>query len=255
MSNLYDHVYVINMDRSTQRLKKVTENLNKAGIDFERFVATDGKDIEITNLKTNKTQLGSYYKDNREKTEVKVPYLIKCDPENNNSTTFTFHSKERRAVAGELGLWCSDIKLWKDALKNGYKNIIMFEDDIKVKHPEKLNQQINDFIKVLPLNFDVGFISYKNHSGKLKKEKDLLYKPADNYFSFGAWAVIFSEKGMKKLLSTDTYNDFVDEFITRNRAYENPKKNHFIAFENYYSPYEDFLWSGDIVIGSEMGRF
>ena len=43
----FDHVYLINLDRSTDRLAQATRNCAAVGITFERFSATDGNVADV----------------------------------------------------------------------------------------------------------------------------------------------------------------------------------------------------------------
>jgi GR25 family glycosyltransferase involved in LPS biosynthesis len=46
-------VYVINLDRSHDRLEKMKAQLDALGIEFIRFRAIDGSKLKIVNLNTN----------------------------------------------------------------------------------------------------------------------------------------------------------------------------------------------------------
>jgi glycosyl transferase, family 25 len=48
LNDLVDHVYVINLDRRVDRMEKVIPEMERYGIDFERFVGIDGKTLQAT---------------------------------------------------------------------------------------------------------------------------------------------------------------------------------------------------------------
>jgi GR25 family glycosyltransferase involved in LPS biosynthesis len=41
-NNYFDNVYLINLDRSVDRLENSTKELNRLNVDFERWSAVDG---------------------------------------------------------------------------------------------------------------------------------------------------------------------------------------------------------------------
>ena len=55
--DLLDNVYVINLERSKDRLKHIDGNLRKFGIKYERFNAIDGKKLSIPFIDTVTTTM------------------------------------------------------------------------------------------------------------------------------------------------------------------------------------------------------
>ena len=47
VNDYFEKVYVINLDRRTDRMEKLDPQLNKLGIKYERFSAVDGKELGI----------------------------------------------------------------------------------------------------------------------------------------------------------------------------------------------------------------
>lgn len=96
VNNYFDKVYLLNLDRDKDKLYKASKMLSKFNIEFERFPAIDGNlipDSEIDSIKF-KPGLG----------------II-----------------ENKAA---LGCLKSHLEIIKDAKKNRYRSILIFEDDI-----------------------------------------------------------------------------------------------------------------------------
>jgi glycosyl transferase family 25 len=95
MEKYVDNVYLINMDKDTERLEKVTKECKKFNINFERFSG-------VNPLKLSKKELNKYV------------------------------SKTCQNICpdGLIGGGVSHMKIYEDALKNNYKNILVLEDDV-----------------------------------------------------------------------------------------------------------------------------
>lgn len=59
LNKYFDHIYVINLERRTDRKEEVAEELGKHGIDYELFTAVDGstlnKEVESNGMRWNKS--------------------------------------------------------------------------------------------------------------------------------------------------------------------------------------------------------
>lgn len=58
---LIDNIYVINLDRSENRLKKITDNFNNYNLSFKRFSATDGKKLCNDDINKKASSLCKYF--------------------------------------------------------------------------------------------------------------------------------------------------------------------------------------------------
>ena len=248
--NQYDHVYLINRDIATQRLASSSGQLNAAGIEFERFEAVNGVDIEIINAVNNQSYSGQWYQDNKIKTERNVLYDINCNSAKYQDISYQISSNHYNFVAGELGLWCSNLALWQDALAHNYKTIVVFQDDIKILNPKKFNDQLNNYISYLPSSFDVAFIDLEFYHGKTKKVNKYVSKMEDKSHAYGAWAVVYNAKALEKVHNFSPFFNGDDMVFIKNRAREKQKTTDH-NFEVYLSS-ENMI---DIMGESEMGRF
>jgi GR25 family glycosyltransferase involved in LPS biosynthesis len=247
----YDKVYVINRDEAVKRMSFVKNQLDNAGIYYERVSAVDGRKAIVTNLKTNQVYSGQYMHDNKIKTKFGSTYLINCNIDDETPLNFK-HTSKQEMVAGELGLWCSNLMIWNDALKNNYKRIIIFEDDIILKSPSKFNTQLNNFISNLPSTYDVAYMDLVIGTGKYQKIPNNNYVStfSKKFIAYGAWAMSYSEKGLKKLLSFDNYPTNGDLLYLDVRAKPGEEVTDYNL--EVYGPVERFIgMTGE----SEMMRF
>ena len=225
----YDAIYVMNLDRSKDRWGKIQEELDSVGVNYQRFSAIDGYKINIIDLRDNKSFTEIELKAKvTHKVDANTKYIITCDPENDVPTRFGYVGVP--ISAGELGIWCSNVMIWKDIAQNNYKNTIIFEDDIQIR-VDNFAQKLDAFVSHLPSTFDLAFL----HLGSivpwsLLKDVFIPYneyinKCDSSFHGVGASAIIYSNKAVKTLLSFETYSNPIDVFfwdIALNEDYQNP---------------------------------
>ncbi|MDR0580598.1 MAG: glycosyltransferase family 25 protein [Holosporaceae bacterium] len=145
-----DVVYVINLDRSPKRLKKMKEQLNKFDIRFKRLRASDGYNIKIVNKNTGKTEDNKQFHKNCDKSSV---YLA----QNGDVTMEYIPSKRNRSLCcGELGCALSHIRIWYDIVKCGYKCAVIFEDDVLFE--DNFPQILKETLQNAPTDTDILFL-------------------------------------------------------------------------------------------------
>ena len=98
INDYFDNIYVLNLDRSTDRYLKIKNKLESLNIKYQRFSAVDGKNI------------------------------------NDNEYDFSKFVQGRGMIENKYALGClrSHISIIKDAKDKGYKKILILEDDILV---------------------------------------------------------------------------------------------------------------------------
>lgn len=104
LSKYFDHIYVINLDKDIQRLKRIEQIFEKLGIQFERFSAIYGKNKVNDYKKLFKKPWNSWEKKMNRAAKIKRPTVYGC--------------------------LLSHREIVKNAIKKGYKRILIFEDDI-----------------------------------------------------------------------------------------------------------------------------
>lgn len=102
---LLDNIYVINLDRSRDRLKKITKNFHDHGIHFTRFAAIEGKKLSKEQIEKNTTLAARTILSN---------YAI-------------------------IGCAMSHMQLWKNLLNDNVDYYIIFEDDAIINDQFKQN--------------------------------------------------------------------------------------------------------------------
>jgi GR25 family glycosyltransferase involved in LPS biosynthesis len=243
----FDRAYLVNLDRSPLRLKSATTELDKADIDFVRSSAIDGINISITSLRKNQKFSGKYLKENKIKIDRKAgKCLVQCEPEKQDGIEFYLDTNKSKFLPGELGLWCSNIKIWQDAKNHNYQNIIIFEDDIKFKNYSDIKSKINSFIEELPKSYDVAFYYAGIISGNLfpLEGKNCIQKASKKFLAYFTWAMVYSAKGIEKLLNVNEYDDHLDLFFSKRDIDKNPLANGEFL-ETYYSCHNDDLLFAD----------
>lgn len=93
-------VFLINLDRSVERLANATGQLNSAGVDFERISAVDGKNLE-------KELIHKVFDDKMAKKRYHYDLTL-----------------------GEIGCYLSHVKCWKKIIDDGLDFAVILEDDL-----------------------------------------------------------------------------------------------------------------------------
>jgi len=167
-------IFVINLDRSAERLKLCEYRLKNVGFHFERITAVNGAELSTD-------ELSQHY----------------CKKQNQES-----YYKE--LTLGEVGCYLSHRKVWQKIVDTGIEYAIILEDDFF------LMGDIEQTIKTLnKIEFDWDYIKlsgYKNRSREIafrKKVNDMELVLFDKAMA-GTCAQAVSLKGAKKLLTTST---------------------------------------------------
>ncbi len=92
LNKYFDKIYVINLDRRTDRLESITAEFERIGSTFTRISAIDGNTLDV-------------------------------EPDNKNGTL--------RWNKAAYALALTTIQILEDAIANNYENILIFEDDVK----------------------------------------------------------------------------------------------------------------------------
>ncbi len=211
-----DKIYVINLDRSPKRLEHMKNTLDPLGlpVKFEKFKAIDGRDLFFTNVDTNITLKGQEVYEKQ--IWLRKHFKIDCSAE--DSITLNIDQTEYNPrVTGDAGAICSHRAVWIDAVKNGYKNTLIFEDDIKAVPGFK-----NRFERVLsyvPKDYELLYFNMTNLGGTFRSESEYL-KPLMNFYELharnifwrqarknfgGAKSYVVTPEGAKKLLACDLW--------------------------------------------------
>ena len=174
---LIDKIYVINLKKNIEKKNNILIEFDKLGgifkdaYFFEAIVGKDLEEREINNLLTTKAQYTLNY-GRREHSEVNTK--------------------------GAIGCYMSHYYIWKDIIKNNYKNVLICEDDI---YTDSGYEKIVECIDNIPEDYDIAYLGYFMHNLNPK------YKKVNNYWNiidekiFGTYSYVLSNSGAKKLLS------------------------------------------------------
>ena len=170
------HIYVINLNRSVQRLSRIKEQLENLNLPFIRIEAIDGNQLALDKSRVN---------------------------------SLKFHlSQERKCEKNELGCAESHRKVWNQILKNGDQYALILEDDVI------LPKDTNEFLKLMEADPKLDIVNLSSSgSYALSPEKlmflknNQLYKRP--YFKMrSSWKAI--ECGSWKIFS---FTQVKDSFI------------------------------------------
>jgi GR25 family glycosyltransferase involved in LPS biosynthesis len=178
MNNYVDNIYLINMNKDTDRLEKVTKECNKVGIKFERFPG-----IKVSDVSQN--------------------ILDKYIPE----------EIQKYGADGMIGCGLSHLFVWQDAIKKNYKNILVLEDD--VYFTDDFNEYLKNVMEEVPDDYDILYLGYSELF--CQKLKDLSFNYISKpIFPLALHAYIVSNKGLKKLVNLITkLDDHIDQIVAK----------------------------------------
>ena len=204
-NKLINHIYVINLDKSRDRMKNIKKISKESNLHIERFPAIYGKNLNYDFLR-------------------KHGYL-------SNKTILKFN--------GSLGCYMSHCLLWEKIYKeNKYENVLIIEDDCIID--KNFNQQMEELTKYIPEDFDYIMLGSNKRKGTSINEKFI--RPVQgNIFGLnaGLYGYIVKVKNIPKLLKLVKpikYNIYIDTVL---RSHFD-KLNVFIVKENIINHNYDF---------------
>lgn len=168
---LLDNIYVINLDRSKDRLNNISKNFSEYGVKFNRYSAVDGKKLDSETINQSSTML--------------------C------KTLLCNH--------GIIGCAMSHLNLWKKLSSDDKTNYyIIFEDDAIIN--ENFKNTVSEIDKIKDqLNFDILSL-YCGPSINCQQYQDVYKLPngiiiGKPIYPLSFTSYIISKNGANKLLS------------------------------------------------------
>jgi len=232
-----DCVYLINLDECKEKLQHCQDECKVYNINPYRFSAIHRKNLSIEQLRDvafqvkrgiDPAQLGrlqcTYYTKEGEK--EKIVHSLVGDPAVNS---YFCHCIGKAAIAITL----SHLSILQDAYDSNYETIWVMEDDIIIeKHPELLLRGIEELNKTYRDGWDVLFTDPDtvNSRGEpvpccavtQRPNSPLIYYNKESnrripiskgsnittvYYRYGAYSMIISRSGIKKILDFYKEND------------------------------------------------
>ena len=183
-----DQVYLINLDRRPDRMENMKAILDELQIKYKRVNAVDGKvDVNPEYMKRNGIEMMSDF----------------SEPYHGRALTY-----------GEIGCFMSHYNIWKDVIDNNFKEIIVFEDDVRFEpfFRHKLHSVRQELEK---MDWDLVFLGRK-----------ILHNVVEDWVEGSQWLVhvnytywtlgyMLTHRGAKKLLNEKPLNKMVpvDEYL------------------------------------------
>lgn len=216
-----DKIYIINLDRSPHRYKKMQEKLDSMNfpINYTRFSAIDGRKLQFTSHPTGETLLGQDIL--TKKIWLKGDFNIKCAETENKANQVLIRNLNQGAynprIPGEVGVACSHKKIWQEIIEKGYKNTLIIEDDIRfIPFFDKI---LNTAMNNTPKYYELLFLQYRNYGHAFDHKTNDAFSSLfltffDSYIKNPFWkraykdimssrGYILTEEGAKKLLQCE----------------------------------------------------
>lgn len=169
---LADKVYVINLDKDVERLKKIDTSLRDVGIDYERFPAV----------------LGSHVSTHPSLTPLCCMFC----------------------TDGIKGCALSHHSIWEEAIRNGYQTVLILEDDAII--PKDINERLRDAKTKIPSDWEVIYVGCRffcNDEHPVSKVGNRLLNSVPEEIdgdvkkvkgSAGSHAILFKTSFLKKIV-------------------------------------------------------
>ncbi|NEP75193.1 MAG: tetratricopeptide repeat protein [Okeania sp. SIO2G4] len=164
INDVFEKVFVLNLDRRQDRLEKVLRQTKKLGIEFERYSAVDGK--KEPNL--------SEYQEYSQQPLVNFPlqetfistwkeFYLNPNISIISKVAFVENKNKAKAIAspGAWGYLKSYIAILTEAISKDYESILVFDDDV-IFHND-FNQLFSQIYQQLPDNWmilQLGALQY-----------------------------------------------------------------------------------------------
>jgi len=217
-----EKIYVINLDKSKDRLEAISKQLKAQNLEFTRFPALVGTDLKIED-ENGHAFYGRDLKSKKEEFRIGEKYKIYCP-----SVTINYEYKPSLATAGgeplsagELGLYCSHFEIMRDTIRNRYKSVVVFEDDAVI--PENFAEELKLIEQNMPNYkwFDVIFLGHyvgstKWIDNKLKVKRILFNGVLDKITDYkemnigSTHAMLYSYRSAGRMLDNIKPNSGID---------------------------------------------
>ncbi|XP_037784027.1 glycosyltransferase 25 family member-like [Penaeus monodon] len=183
-----DQIYLISLARRHERRERMLQCFDELGLDVKIFDAVDGQLLNDSYLKQLGVKQLAGYKD---------PWA------------------QRDMTFGEIGCFLSHYFIWEDIVNNGYKKVLLFEDDIRFEpfFKEKVRHMVRQSTELV--DWDLIYLGRK----KLKSADEPWVDDSDYLvhvgYSYWTLCYVITLEGAKKLLDGEPLGKMlpVDEYL------------------------------------------
>jgi glycosyl transferase family 25 len=168
--DLKNNIWIINLDKSIDRMEKIKNNFDKFGIKYNRFSAIYGKNVSEEYMKFN----------------------------------VNFVCKRLLCNYGIIGCAASHKKLWQQLINSNENFYIIFEDDIEINEKSfDIIKKIIPFLEKKEHDIDYINLSCVNFGCTIEETEFTIdnYNFGKPYMPLQTGSYIITKKGAKKLLN------------------------------------------------------
>jgi GR25 family glycosyltransferase involved in LPS biosynthesis len=195
-----DKVYVINLDRTPERMLPLKQQLEIIETPFERFSAIDGYKLVLKDIESGEEIKGTDLKRIPSPLTRNHQYKL-LYPDSKIDVNYYFAPKTFPLTAGELGVAMSHMSIWHDMLENNYQAVMIFEDDACLRI--HFDPKIKKILENAPKDWDMIYLGSQTQPDTKTQKfagNELLEKVTKGGLIL-AHAYIISNKAAKKFYS------------------------------------------------------
>ena len=183
-NNFFDHIYVITLQRATERQEAIKKNL--AGLNYEFFWGADNLDHPINQMISE----GVY----------------------DEAKAIKNHRYHKPFSVGQVCCAWSHKRVYKDVLRNHYQQVLILEDDATATND--LAAAAHLILEELPANWELLYLDYnKNEQSNALKQ---YWYHVQKFFGGLTWSHTTIQhlypKRMSAHLSSAGYHDFTSAY-------------------------------------------
>jgi glycosyltransferase involved in cell wall biosynthesis len=221
LNEYFDHVYVVNLDRSMKEKVTVSKHLKQHGVDFQLWKATDGF-------------LGAALETYNEYTVRSLGSLQRYSEYNEREIS---RGKSFIESAGAVGYIYTYLSILKDAKENNFDKFLILEDDVILSN--NFNTDFKRFISNIPENWKVlqlGASQYGwNSFSEVDAEQEGHYYPR-RLDTCGSFSIAIRGSIIDELIEAESAFEAPFDHLPLGELYERYLGSCYVAYPNIVMP-------------------